>query len=373
MVDASIIKTVIELYSNLIEKPKMNEKFLNKPPPKFLFDVIISTMKVTNFPNGLYSNKELDSEWFNSDKQNRIEFLNKAIDITKIVNKTQLDVKVKNMLAGEEPSQTNTFLIAFHKAATSKQDFSKYISKYLDSLKKKEEDKKVIPPPSTLVEKEKEKEVEKPKEKEKPKESSKEAVKVETKKEVEKKNQSSSAVDPVLPKKSEKNIQKVNPTQPAPANNKDEDEENELGVESNLKITMGKVKLGEKGKGKGVEAAKKPSMNLKDLESIKSFIHEICTNANPISKLIDNIPEDIDQMNKELLNWKSESEKYSEQYEEEQKASEEVIFPLEKEYLELEEMIRDEQMRIIAIKQRILTNEKIIQNLINGVISIKQK
>jgi hypothetical protein len=67
----------------------------------------------------------------------------------------------------------------------------------------------------------------------------------------------------------------------------------------------------------------------------------------------------------------AEALKYSELYEDEIKKSEEVIFPLEKEYLELEETIKDEFTRIKSIKQRILTNELIVQNLINGVISVK--
>ena len=53
------------------------------------------------------------------------------------------------------------------------------------------------------------------------------------------------------------------------------------------------------------------------------------------------------------------------------KKSEEIILPLENEYVELEETIKDEIMRIKSIKSRILKNELIVQNLINGVISVK--
>ena len=126
---------------------------------------------------------------------------------------------------------------------------------------------------------------------------------------------------------------------------------------------MGGLKLGKDKKVNKIQgeemAAKKPTLNLKDIESIKSYIHEICSNANPISKLIDYLPEDIESMNKELSHWKSEAARYTEQYEEEIKKSEEIIFPLEKEYLELEETIRDGSKE---------TNIKLERHRINKVI-----
>jgi hypothetical protein len=48
-----------------------------------------------------------------------------------------------------------------------------------------------------------------------------------------------------------------------------------------------------------------------------------------------------------------------------------VLLPLQNELLELEETIRDENMRIRGIKSRILKNEQIIHNLINNVIAMK--
>jgi hypothetical protein len=104
---------------------------------------------------------------------------------------------------------------------------------------------------------------------------------------------------------------------------------------------------------------------------IKTYIHEISKNANPIGKLLEDLPEDVDSMNKELNYWKSEGIKYEELYEEELKKSEEILFPLEKEYLELEEAIKDEKLRIKSITSRNLTYEHIVENLINGVISVK--
>ncbi len=57
-------KQTIEVFSNFIDKPKMDEKLLIKPPPRYVFSIIVDTMKVTNFNQGLYSNEELDVKFF---------------------------------------------------------------------------------------------------------------------------------------------------------------------------------------------------------------------------------------------------------------------------------------------------------------------
>jgi hypothetical protein len=50
-----------------------------------------------------------------------------------------------------------------------------------------------------------------------------------------------------------------------------------------------------------------------------------------------------------------------------------VLLPLQNELLELEEAIKDENMRIRGIKSRVIKNEQIIHNLINNVISMKSE
>lgn len=48
-------KPTADLYNSLIEKPKMNEKLLCKPPFKYLFDIFSETTKKTGFGNGITS------------------------------------------------------------------------------------------------------------------------------------------------------------------------------------------------------------------------------------------------------------------------------------------------------------------------------
>ena len=97
MVETPYWQVTADLFGKLIDKPKMTEKHLSKPPPLYVFDIIVNTMKATGFPNGLYTDSELDPKNFNADKNNRIEFLQKAVDITKLVLNGPIDVKVKNI------------------------------------------------------------------------------------------------------------------------------------------------------------------------------------------------------------------------------------------------------------------------------------
>jgi TRAF3-interacting protein 1 len=52
------------MFSKLIEKPKMQEKFLKKPPPRYVYDMIIATMGVTGFPKGLFTDDEMNPKFF---------------------------------------------------------------------------------------------------------------------------------------------------------------------------------------------------------------------------------------------------------------------------------------------------------------------
>ena len=46
-------KATADLFEALIERPKMTEKLLAKPPFKYIFDIITETTKKTGFGNGI--------------------------------------------------------------------------------------------------------------------------------------------------------------------------------------------------------------------------------------------------------------------------------------------------------------------------------
>ena len=344
-----------ELFKTIIEKPKMTEKFLKKPPPKYIYDMIMNTMKATGFPKGLFTDEEMDPKFFESDPRNKIEIFQKVIDISKIVTNENFEIKCTNILKGEEPDKTNYFLQMFFKAATNGKDNSKFIQKYLDHKRKKAEERK-----------------------------KKEAEASQSKQEAPKKQ------EPQREQQEKKQIvsQPVNQTKKAPKGIISENDDKEPEMISNDKDLSSETKI-KKGTGMkfekhifmhdsvmdedGKKEQPKTKVSKVDLEAIKTHVQEITKNSNPIGKIVEFIGDDIDMMNKELQNWIKESKSYKERYDEEIKKSDETLLPLQNELLELEDSIRDEQMQIKSIKSRLIKNEKIIQNLITNVISFKNE
>ena len=83
MVDPSFWKLTEEMFSKIIDKPKMSEKFLSKPPPRYVYDIIMNTMKTKGFPKGLYTEDEMNVKFFEADPMNKVKFFDKTIEITK--------------------------------------------------------------------------------------------------------------------------------------------------------------------------------------------------------------------------------------------------------------------------------------------------
>ena len=66
----ALMATVKDKFNELIQKPKMSEKLLSKPPFRFLHDTISAVTQATGFASGLYSDAELDSNTI-ADKQQK--------------------------------------------------------------------------------------------------------------------------------------------------------------------------------------------------------------------------------------------------------------------------------------------------------------
>ena len=323
-----------KMFSSLIEKPKMTEKLLKKPPPKYIYDIILNTMKKTNFPKGLLTDQEMDHKYFEADPHHKLAILQKVVDITKIVVNENFEIKCTNILKGEQPDKTNHFLQMFYKAATNGKDNTPLIQKYLENQNKKEPKKPETEMPNNYGK--------------------------ETKPKTEK------------PPKAEKPKGMI--------------QENGDDVDNGGGIKMDNIKIGG-GMGMKMDKrifvhedlteskseVKKPRVDNIDLEAIKEYVQQITKNCNPLGKLVDSLWDDIESMNKELANWINENKKYKDRYDDEMKKSDETLLPLQNELLELEDSIRDEQTQIKAIKSRLIKNEKIIQNLITNVISFKSE
>ena len=323
-----------KMFGSLIQKPKMTEKLLKKPPPKYIYDIILNTMSKTGFPKGLFTPEEEDHKYFESDAHHKLDILQKAIDITKIVMNENFEIKCTNILKGEQPEKTNYFLQMFYKAATNGKDNSALIQKYLEKKGKKEEKKKEEPAmPSNYG------------------------------------NESK----PKQPPKKKENPQGMISEGGKDIGEKESNPTDGIKIGGGIGMKLDKRIFVHEDLTESRSEVKKPRVDNVDLEAIKEYVQQITKNCNPLGKLVDLLGDDIESMNKELANWIKDNKIYKDRYDDEMKKSDETLLPLQNELLELEDSIRDEQTQIKAIKSRLIKNEKIIQNLITNVISFKSE
>lgn len=118
------------MYEQLFQKPKMTEKLLSKPPFRYLHDIFTSTMGATGFGNGLFQGSDLDAKSI-TDKEAKINFLVKLIQLTESVIGEQIDVKPSKIVAGQEAEKTNAFLQAMFQAATAGIDTTPHVQQML--------------------------------------------------------------------------------------------------------------------------------------------------------------------------------------------------------------------------------------------------
>lgn len=67
----------------IIQKPKMTDKLLSRPPFRFIHDVVSAVTSATGFAEGLYSAEELDSGTL-TDKQQKLDYLDKIFNMVGI-------------------------------------------------------------------------------------------------------------------------------------------------------------------------------------------------------------------------------------------------------------------------------------------------
>lgn len=100
----------------LVEKPKLTEKLLGKPPFRFLHDVISAVQKSTGYAPDLYTAQELDSSTI-QDKDGKIMYLTKIIDVVSAQLGEPVPARPAKIVAGLEPENTNVFLQMLGRAA----------------------------------------------------------------------------------------------------------------------------------------------------------------------------------------------------------------------------------------------------------------
>ncbi|KAM4626198.1 TRAF3-interacting protein 1 [Discoglossus pictus] len=117
--DPAVLRRTQDSLGKVIRKPPLTEKLLSKPPFRYLQDIITEVIRTTGFLKGLYTESDLKSDNV-KDKDAKISFLQKAIDVVVLVTGEPLAVKPARIVAGHEPEKTNELLQALGKCCLSK-------------------------------------------------------------------------------------------------------------------------------------------------------------------------------------------------------------------------------------------------------------
>ncbi|XP_070832590.1 TRAF3-interacting protein 1 isoform X1 [Chaetodon trifascialis] len=117
------------------------------------------------------------------------------------------------------------------------------------------------------------------------------------------------------------------------------------------------------------EAAQKKEREMvtREIERLRSSIQMVCRSTLPLGKIMDYIQEDMDAMQAELNTWRRENKEHAQALLQEQRATDRAVEPLKAELAELEQLIRDQQDKICAVKSNILKNEEKIQKMVTGI------
>ncbi|XP_029936521.1 TRAF3-interacting protein 1 isoform X2 [Myripristis murdjan] len=115
----AVVKKTQDTLGKVIKKPPLTDKLLSKPPFRYLHDIFSEVIRTTGFMKGLYGENEMKSDNV-KDKDSKIAFLQKAIDVVILVSGESLTAKPARIVAGHEPEKTNELLQAIAKCCLSK-------------------------------------------------------------------------------------------------------------------------------------------------------------------------------------------------------------------------------------------------------------
>ncbi|KFO64467.1 TRAF3-interacting protein 1, partial [Corvus brachyrhynchos] len=117
------------------------------------------------------------------------------------------------------------------------------------------------------------------------------------------------------------------------------------------------------------EASRKRERDLvaKEIERFQVSIQTVCQNAFRLGRIVDYVQEDMDAMRNELHAWRQENREHAEALQREQSITDSAVEPLKADLAELEQLIKDQQDKICAVKANILRNEEKIQRMVLSI------
>ncbi|CAG0882303.1 unnamed protein product [Cyprideis torosa] len=122
-VDAKVLKNTQDVLGKFVKKPPLTEKLLQKPPFRFLHDIVRVVVSETGYLQGLYTEEELNSENI-KDKEKKVAFLQKLISAVSLSTGEKVSVKPSKIVAGHDASKTNELLQIIGRAVENQPDES---------------------------------------------------------------------------------------------------------------------------------------------------------------------------------------------------------------------------------------------------------
>ncbi|XP_047196222.1 TRAF3-interacting protein 1-like [Hippoglossus stenolepis] len=118
----------------IIKKTPLPQNRLNRPPFRYLHDIFTEVIRTTGFMKGLYEENEMNPDNV-KDKQSKIAFLQKAIDVVMLVSGEALLAKPAHIVAGHQPERTNELLQAIAKCCLNKMPSDDAVKRVLGEKK----------------------------------------------------------------------------------------------------------------------------------------------------------------------------------------------------------------------------------------------
>ncbi|XP_075367863.1 TRAF3-interacting protein 1 isoform X1 [Mycteria americana] len=142
-----------------------------------------------------------------------------------------------------------------------------------------------------------------------------------------------------------------------------------LETKKDYEASQKSSKMTEREKPFVSEAARKKERDLvaKEIEKFQVSIQTLCRSALTLGRIMDYIQEDMDAMKNELQMWRHENRQHAEALQKEQSITDSAVEPLKADLAELEQLIKDQQDKICAVKANILKNEEKIRRMVLSI------
>lgn len=342
----------IEAYRNVLAAPEIAEKYLRRPPFKYIFQIFLALQAKTSFAEGLLAREETSADFY-STPERKLTFLKKLAQVVYKTLGRPCTLKPKSVVKGEECDKTNEFLCDLLAAAISAGKDGGRAAPLPDAVAPKAEEVRVkpsvvreAPPRSGEAHVERKKET--------PRGAlqlpSREELKSTT---VLRKEENALPVETGLNEKRATNASNEKATSASKAKPAEANEERAREPSGGRSITMGTIA------GSGQYWTERGATALSS-EDMRVFVQKVTQNTNPLGKLIDYAEDDLENMAREHKNWlrvHHEATAKLEKLEAEQDGELEGLNAkaqhLDEQALELEEKIAGLRGKIVKTEQRI--------------------